>query len=51
MLIHDKTGACYHEVTMSKRSGEQGFTLLELFVVVAALVIMLLVVFFMRSGS
>jgi type II secretory pathway pseudopilin PulG len=33
---------------MNKRSNQKGFTLLELFVVVAAIIIALLVVFFMR---
>ncbi len=36
---------------MSNRSGQNGFTLLELFVVIAAIIIALLVVFFMRSGA
>lgn len=36
---------------MNRRSDQNGFTLLELFVVVAALIIALLVVFFMRSGA
>jgi len=36
---------------MGKRSNEDGFTLLELFVVVIAIIILLMVVFFMRSGS
>jgi len=36
---------------MRKRSSQDGFTLLELFVVVAAIVIALLVIFFMRSGN
>ncbi len=36
---------------MNKRSGQNGFTLLELFVVVAAIIIALLVVFFMRAGA
>jgi len=37
--------------TMRKQSGQNGFTLLELFVVVGAIIILLLVVFFMRSGA
>lgn len=36
---------------MSRRNDENGFTLLELFVVVAALIIALLVVFFIRTGA
>ena len=35
---------------MNKRSNQDGFTLLELFVVVGAIIIALLVAFFMRSG-
>jgi|GEM_PF-1173146 len=34
---------------MGKRSDQNGFTLLELFVVVMAIIIALLVVFFMRT--
>ena len=46
MLIYvSLTGAWYHESTMNKPSGQSGFTLLELFVVVAAIIIALLVVF------
>lgn len=41
----------YHVDIMKRRTDQNGFTLLELFVVVAALGIALLVVFFMRSGS
>jgi type II secretory pathway pseudopilin PulG len=36
---------------MRKRFDQNGFTLLELFVVVGAIIILLLVVFFMRSGA
>ena len=36
---------------MRPHRSQHGFTLLELFVVVAAIVIALLVVFFMRSGA
>jgi type II secretory pathway pseudopilin PulG len=36
---------------MRKRFSQDGFTLLELFVVVMAIIIALLVVFFMRSGG
>lgn len=36
---------------MNKHSRQDGFTLLELFVFVGALIILLLVVFFMRSGA
>lgn len=36
---------------MSKRSNEKGFTLLELFVVIVAIIIALLVVFFMRTQA
>lgn len=36
---------------MNRRTDQNGFTLLELFVVVVALIITLLIVFFMRSGA
>jgi type II secretory pathway pseudopilin PulG len=36
---------------MKKPSLQDGFTLLELFVVVMAIIILLLVVFFMRSDA
>lgn len=36
---------------MKQLKDQNGFTLLELFVVVAALIIALLVVFFMRTGA
>lgn len=52
MLFHGQyTGACYHTVIMNKRSNQQGFTLLELFVVIVCIIIALSVVFFMRYGA
>lgn len=36
---------------MKQLKDQNGFTLLELFVVIAALIIALLVVFFMRTGA
>ena len=52
MLIYGaRDTAWYYTDSMSQRGDQNGFTLLELFVFVAAICIALLVVFFMRSGS
>lgn len=52
MLSHDVRGMMSRKEhkEMKRPHNQAGFTLLELFVTIAAIIIMLLVVFFMRSS-